>query len=279
MSSKDPWTPKGVAISLSASRRAALKAFADSSGSAPPLTPAQALYSLIDLINPAGEAAAEEDARDAGNEPPDESSERWAHPPLVSAPSPAIDSSELRERLNAIESRFEGLVEAMQACAQAVESVAASLIPAEDANVDQRRIGDGAGAPEKPGQDDEPTAPAALPPRDWIRAVMREGEADGPVEKTITLTLAGRTPQPGGATMFIFACAPWPAPNGAEFVVALPDLLATERESGALALLTAIEPNARLVASVQIELHRWALRIGRLGARGVVGAPLYRCAG
>lgn len=55
MSSKNPWTLEGVAISLSASRRAALKAFADSAGSAPPLAPAQALYSLIDLINPAEE--------------------------------------------------------------------------------------------------------------------------------------------------------------------------------------------------------------------------------
>lgn len=278
MSAKDPWSPKGVAISLSASRRAALKAFADSAPSQTPLTPAQALYSLIDLIAPAGEAADAEAAQSAEDEARGEihgqGAEGLQFPAALAAPS----SAELSDRLRAIESRVDGLIEAMLACAHAVESVATSLAAAERPIIDPSPRGDEAGVCDGPARIEEPSARPALLPKDWIRAAWNQKQMSAAAAGTIALTLVSRTPQPGGAMLFRFSCAPWPCAENGERADHLPDILVFERESGALALLTTIEPSARLVATFERARSAWTMRIGRLGARGVIGAPLYRCA-
>ena len=114
----DPWTAKGVAINLSQPRRESLKAFADTSGKA--MSPAQALYTLIDRIKPAA----------ASGLPSDISAGQGQE--CSASVSEGDSSSLIAQRLSSIETDARDTRDALMSCAAALEDISNAMAPIRD---------------------------------------------------------------------------------------------------------------------------------------------------
>ena len=272
----DPWDPKGVSINLSRARREALKAFAESSEMA--MTPAQALYSLIDMIGP---AIGTPNAVDGGpyltsNPPPWEADEIGKASVLGASP----ELGALDQRLSAIEARVEELVEAMSGCAKAIETVAAALSPIQSmiamaASDERARRSDQNKLPLKAKLGGERPTPSL---EEWI-ASSHLWLIPGPKEKiVVSLRLIDRRAISDGATRFLFSCQPRSNISAREASSQkIPDLAIAARDDGSLALRLSIEPAAPLAAVLTPRENGWVLSICHLSDRGLSGRPLYDC--
>lgn len=264
------WSPKGVFINLSRARREALLAFANASGSA--LTPAQALYSLIDLIAPAIADAVEEPSSAAS------SATAW------DKETAAIPSSEGREahapsdRLARVERQVDVLSDTMTQCAQALEEMRDILAPMSAIIAElAASLPRAEGRPPSGSIDSE----RGLAPARWIELVAPLFGDSDPSTLVAELVLRKPAATQGDASALSFACSavmagerafkgpktPWPS---LDFAAA---------PSSPLRLCLAIEPAAPIRAVFIKEVDgRWTMTARRAIGGGKFGPPLYRAA-
>lgn len=279
----DPWAPKGVSINLSRARREALRSFADSSDTVGrAMTPAQALYSLIDLIGVASAenlaVHADDDAemrsqtsvdadenrnRSGAREAPVKSDSR--SDPLDAAQMVA-DDARFDRRLSAIEREMAALSQSMAQCASALEQVGAAIAPIH-ALLNRLSVEAESARPEKAH-----AAPSALPLGEWIRQVSPVVE-DG-TDIVAALRLSGKQAA-SGETRLSFACR-LPSLSGNP-AVETPGLALIDKIGGPLALCLELEPNASLVAVIALGAgDAWEARVCRRSASGALGPVIYR---
>lgn len=229
----DLWTAKGVAINLSRPRRESLKAFADASGKA--MTPAQALYALIDRIIPA-----------ASVPPPDISARQGQECPASVSEE---DSSRLiAQRLSSIETDARDTKDALISCAAALEDIFDAMAPIRDLIESLSR----ASAP--PSSTTTSTSLRAAPPskavelKDWLRAVADITGLSPREEIAFALRLAERQRALGDSVKMTFdtRIIGVDKRSAGASLGALPTLAFSADACGALAVCLSVEPRAEL---------------------------------
>lgn len=280
----DPWAPKGVSINLSRARREALRSFADSAddtGCA--MTPAQALYSLIDLIDGAnadnlgGHANDDAETRSQISVDADEERNRFgaranatetgSRGDQFHTAQMVAEDARFDRRLSAIEREMATLSEAMAQCASALEQVGAAMAPIH-ALLSRLNVEAGRERPETAG-----VAPIALPLAEWVRQVSPAAQ-DGK-DIVAALRLSGKQAAASGETRLSFACRLPSA--GAIPQVEAPGLALIDKIGGPLALCLELEPGAGLVAVIARGAGDvWEARICRRSASGALGPVIYR---
>jgi hypothetical protein len=261
----DPWSSKGVAINLSHSRREALKVFAESSGAAETaLTPAQALYSLIDLVAFARADGA--DAEEAGKAALAETS--GMDELKLEVDRRLAEEGNIEARLNAIERNIAALSDSMSQCASALEQVAAAVAPI---NGLLARLNLESG-----GEKTEPGAAIdiALPPAEWIQRLDPDPESPQPRRVVVALRLVEKRALPNDEVWMSFACR-FPA-GGEGSAIAPPRLELIDRTGGPLALCLDLEPRAPLAAVFSRGAYGWEACVSRLSTTGALGPVIYR---
>lgn len=230
----DAWASKGVAINLSLSRRRALKTFADSSGQS--LTPAQALYALIDLIEP---ATAESQLEDS---PPsravDDEDARLAR-------DAALASNQIHERLNAIETDARDTKEALASCALALEEISMAMAPIRDLIATLSRSSEPSTRAVAAGVAPD-VAISSL--GEWVRKAIAAAGASSREKALFALRLIDRRASSGNRLVLTLQAQireiderPWKARP-----LILPPLTLSVEDGGALAVCLSVEPRADL---------------------------------
>lgn len=171
------WERKGVAINLSQARRSALKAFA--AGDEELMSPAQALYALIDTL------------------PPAEPSPAMPAKPRVDpdGEAPAILVAALEAKLASVERLALDNAKALAQCADSLEQIAAAMEPMRElisALLSERR----------------PSRPAALDPSEWIRRAVSALGCSPRSELALRLAVRERAPDGAETLALILEATP-----------------------------------------------------------------------
>lgn len=224
LAAPDPWKSKMVSINLSKQRRAALLAFADSCELS--LTPAQALYSLIDLIERAPDAQCDE----------------------ASDLSERVDAAHLAEivrRLDAMEQTNELTARALNACAETMAQLLSGISELHDSHSRDA-------APPKEDRPDALAAQTARSPTDWCEKVSRIYKVDSLAGSSFDLRYADKLKASEHDIVLIFeATQRGFVLNGPENEsTKLPRLMLADRLDGALSTCVRVEPGARLMLSI-----------------------------
>lgn len=260
----DAWTPKGVSINLSRSRRESLKAFADSSGT--DMTPAKALYSLIDMAGQAGLDSAEAesviDARLA------ESETLAVDCPCGARDQPNPIQADTEIRMANIEREIASLSESMERCAAALEQMVTAMGPLAALMSYPQAVPNA--LPEKAN-----AAMKGLTLAKWIESAALAAAMPASRRFVVNLRLSERRRLAAGDAWLLFDCQA--ADHAAKGLSALPALILTDHEDGALALCLALDSDARLVAAVDRgDGGGWVVRVSRRAANGAVGPAIFR---
>lgn len=229
----DLWTAKGVAINLSQPRRESLKAFADALGKA--MTPAQALYALIDRIEPAASGAPPDISAGGGLECPASVSED--------------DSARLiAQRLSSIETDARDTKGALISCAAALEDISNAMAPIRDLVASLSRA---SASPASPAS--SPSLKAAPPSKavelkDWLRAVGDITGLSSREDVAFALRLAERPKTVGDSVQMTFIARMVSVDKRSVegYPIALPTLALSADAGGALAVCLSVEPRAEL---------------------------------
>lgn len=263
----DLWAAKGVAINLSQPRRESLKAFADALGKA--MTPAQALYMLIDRIKPAATSGT----------PPDISAGRGLERPASVSED---DSSRLiAQRLSSIETDARDTKEALMSCAAALEDISNAMAPIRDLIASLSR----ASAP--PLSTATSPSPKAAPPskavelKDWLRAVTDITGLSPREEVAFALRLAERPKTVGDSVQMTFntrvvGVDKRPAQASP---IGLPLLALSVDAGGALAVCLSVEPRAELaMVFTRAPAGAWRAFVRLKTGPGAYGRVLFEAA-
>lgn len=263
----DLWTAKGVAINLSQPRRESLKAFADASGKA--MTPAQALYALIDRIRPAS----------ASGPPPDISARLGQECPASVSEE---DSSRLiAQRLSSIETDARDTKDALISCAAALEDIFNAMAPIRDLIASLSR----ASAPPS-STTTSPSlraAPAskAVELKDWLRAVADITELSPREEIAFALRLAERPRALGDSVKMTFntRIIGVDKRSAGASLGALPTLAFSADACGALAVCLSVEPRAELaMVFTRAPSGAWRACVRLKTGAGAYGRVLFEAA-
>jgi len=230
----DLWTAKGVAINLSQARREALKAFADCSGIA--MSPAQALYALIDRIKSVATSGSAPDISAAQGQE------------CFASFSEEESSSLIAQRLSSIETDARDTRNALVSCAAALEDISNAMAPIQGLIASLSRASE-----PPPSTTTSPSLRAAPPSRavelkNWLRTVADITGRSPREEIAFSLRMAERPRTLGDSVQMTFnARIVGVDKRSAELSpVALPMLALSADAGGALAVCLSVEPRAEL---------------------------------
>lgn len=257
---------KGVAINLSQPRRESLKAFADTSGKA--MSPAQALYTLIDRIKPAA----------ASGLPPDISAGQGQE---CSASVREGDSSSLiAQRLSSIETDARDTRDALMSCAAALEDISNAMAPIRDLIASLSR----ASAPPT-STATSPSLRAAFPSKavdlkEWLAAVADITGLSPRKEVAFALRLAERPRTLGDRVQMAFKTTIFGADKrSTEAPIPLPMLALSADAGGALVVCLSVEPRAELrMVLTQAPAGAWRASVSLKTGPSAYGRVLFEAA-
>jgi len=256
------WTAKGVSINLSQSRRESLKAFADASGKA--ATPAQALYALIDLIEPAAVSCPFADISEGGGEEDAPEVTQETHSNVVA------------QRLSEIETDTRDMKKALASCASALEDISNAMAPIRDLIAALSNATTSSPLAAMPGR--APHLGRAMELKDWFPAVANI-TARAPSEGVaFNLHLAERPRATGNFIQMTFNTRAAYVDNGSAEVssVSLPMLAISADAGGALAVCLSVEPRAELaLVFTQAQAGAWRASVRLRTNSGAYGRVLF----
>jgi hypothetical protein len=256
------WTAKGVSINLSQPRRESLKAFADASGKA--ATPAQALYALIDLLEPAAVSGQLADIGAGRGE--------------VDAPevTQETNSNIVAQRLSEIETDTRDMKKALASCASALEDISNAMVPIRDLIAALSNAT--ASSPSAASPRGAPHLGRAMELKEWFPAVANI-TARAPSEGVaFNLHLAERPRATGNVVQMTFDTRAAYVDSGSAEVspVSLPMLAISADAGGALAVCLSVEPRAELaMVFTRAKAGAWRASVRLRTNSGAYGRVLF----
>jgi hypothetical protein len=263
----DLWTAKGVAINLSQARREALKAFADCSGIA--MSPAQALYALIDRIKSVATSGSAPDISAAQGQE------------CFASFSEEESSSLIAQRLSSIETDARDTRNALVSCAAALEDISNAMAPIQGLIASLSRASE-----PPPSTTTSPSLRAAPPSRavelkNWLRTVADITGLSPREEVTFALRLAERPRLFGDGIQMTFNTRIIGVDKRSAGLspVALPTLTLSADAGGALAVCISVEPRAELVmVFTRKTADAWRTSVRLKTGPGAYGRVLFEAA-